>query len=222
MTMMKTLAFAGAMAVMAGTSFGATVDTTRNTGADSGNSSVSYQINGGTEQSSIATRFAMTGSSNNTTVSGLTGSFIAFCVDLGTYIQSPATYTVDNTMFDSTKVGKIQNLFDSSYSHSLTAFQNSAFQAALWTLVVDNLTLAGTSALNTAAQGYLTAAAGWSGTQKWDLTFLNGHGNKPNPSQNLVAATDHVAPVPLPAAGLLLLGGLGGLGIVARRRNKTA
>jgi len=42
-----------------------------------------------------------------------------------------------------------------------------------------------------------------------------------NVSSEPVATTDRISPVPLPATGLLLLGGLGGLATMRRRRRKS-
>ena len=49
------------------------------------------------------------------------------------------------------------------------------------------------------------------------LTFATGDGG--NVRFDDIVANPSVAPVPLPAAGMLLLGGLGALGMMRRRRN---
>ena len=53
-------------------------------------------------------------------------------------------------------------------------------------------------------------------TQSYKLTFLESNDQRGNSqySQNLVTAS----PVPLPAAGFLLIGALGGLAAVGRRK----
>ena len=50
--------------------------------------------------------------------------------------------------------------------------------------------------------------------RQFDLTFLEGELNGDVHSQNLVTAS----PVPLPATALLLVGALGGLGALRRKR----
>ncbi len=219
MKILKTLALAGTMAMMAGTSFAATVKAEHK--GTSGRTDITYTYNGTTTKNASAGQFAMKGS--NTTIGNLTGDFVAFCVDLAQTIKSPTTYTIKNDLFNTTIAGKIQNLFDSSYKTDLTQNQNAAFQIALWeTIYGKNFS---SSSLSSTVNGFLNAANNWdNNTPKiWDLTFLYGHGTNPK-SQNLVAVdkAPQPAPVPLPAAGFLLLGGLGGLGIVARRRTNAA
>lgn len=216
MTMMKTLAFAGAMAVMAGTGYAATVSATHKStsGITSG---LSIRGTGVPLKSVHAGELSMLG-----TAGAITGNFAAFCVDLATNLASGSqTYHVNNNLFGSAVVSKVQTLFDANYSATLSALDNAAFQIALWSTLDSGFTYdyTGGSAniLNNKVSQFKNAT--YSGPSLWDLTFLVG-----NPqTQNLVAVQEaDVAPVPLPAAGLLLLGGLGGLGIVARRRNKTA
>ena len=69
------------------------------------------------------------------------------------------------------------------------------------------------------ANEYLVAASEYDGKRAYRLSFLESSSDSANKSahQNLVT----VSPVPLPAAGLLLLAAFGGLGVAARRR-KTA
>jgi hypothetical protein len=131
----------------------------------------------------------------------------------------------------------IQKLFDAVYgdpnragppAFSLTVGNQSAgFQVALWELVYENGSVldaanggfkTSNSNVNNIAQGYLNFAlglnsvTGYAGPKLYNLTFLQSDGDPGR--QNLVSATV----VPLPAAGFLLIGGLGALAMVRRRR----
>lgn len=61
---------------------------------------------------------------------------------------------------------------------------------------------------------------------EWESPFLNPpfsfNGGNPKSVSHISVYTSGVAAVPLPAAGWLLLAGLGGLGLVARRRRAQA
>ena len=133
-------------------------------------------------------------------------------------------------------IDRIQRIFDSSYDAAFDSLTNSAgFQLALWNAVYDVDWSVGDNssganggtfyqtdtddeAVRTAANGFLSDAFAYNGGQKYSLTFLQSTGSTQSPgrSQNLVTAS----PVPLPAAGLMLLAGIGGL-FVGRRRKKA-
>ena len=141
--------------------------------------------------------------------------------------------------FNSTQRERIQALFDANYATASTDWSSnaSAFQLALWESgfesdsnalslgagVFQGADLSGSS-ISTKATGYLTAAFNYltnNGAQKYALTYLEsapGNGQNTNRSQNLVTATV----VPLPAAGMLLIGALGALGLSSRRKKAAA
>jgi len=174
-------------------------------------------------------------------------SLVVFCLDILGKIYSNKTYNYAETAtpfgnsVDLTAnggIGRIQKIFDSGYDTALTNNVTSAgFQVALWNAVYDNdwsvsngdgsfFETSSNGGVRATANAYLSAAQNYAGVQKWDLTYLEGYNNT-NPdgsrAQNLVTATAYLQPlasVPLPAGGLMLIGALGSL--VAMRRRKTA
>ena len=166
---------------------------------------------------------------------GTLGSFIAFCLDLAATVDLPGgpyNYAVTNTPFSNSSmatgaVNRIQAIFDSSYSTAVataSAVTSAGFQVALWNAVYDNdwtvasgsFKASNNTSVTAQANAYLLAASTYGGAQNWDLTYLESTDTNPR-HQNLVTAS----PVPLPAAGLMLLGALGGL-VGLRRRRKAA
>ena len=168
------------------------------------------------------------------------GNFIAWCLDIGTYLRVPSNYRITDTPFADTsgamsaaQTGGVQRLFDTGFA-GLDLGSNvdsAAFQLALWTAFYDpgSTSLAAGAFTATAANATGTAAIARAEellataadplaviTQRWTLTFLESADtlNGKHKSQNLVTAS----PIPLPAGILLLLGGLGAFGLVARRR----
>lgn len=173
---------------------------------------------------------------------GPLGDFVAWCLDVAANLDLPNPYEDTNTPFVlsggdiSSKVSVIENLFETGYSTlDLTSdVESGGFQLALWELLYETT---GTFDLNgdpangdrgtfyqtktgsaqSDAESFansLLAGLGGPITQNYDLTFLqsipDAHGVR---SQNLVTVTA----VPLPAAGILLLAGLAGFGLIRRR-----
>ncbi|HMO70052.1 MAG TPA: hypothetical protein PKC84_00125 [Paracoccaceae bacterium] len=170
------------------------------------------------------------------TAEGL-GDFVAFCLDINTWLSLPSYYAVTETPFSggpalltTTQRNNIQALFNTGYA-GLNLGSNTdsaAFQIALWEVLYDssgslnlgagNFIVSSTTAVINRAAGLLAGLAG-PATGVYELTWLQSldgpDANSYRDSQNLVTAT----PIPLPAGGLLLVSALG---LMFLRRRRTA
>ena len=169
---------------------------------------------------------------NMTDTSGLLGNFLAWCLDVGSFLSTSSTaakpYVITESPFSNSvalDVSRIQAVFDANFKtvDATNGVQAAGFQLALWNAVYEDdwdisdgaFRVSADSAIIDKAQAYLDAANSYVGGTQWRMTFLES-----NPAagetkhQNLVT----VSPVPIPAAGGMLLLALGGLGMAARRR----
>lgn len=161
-------------------------------------------------------------------------NFTAWCLDIATRLRLPSTYTTTNTPFSpnllsTTTRMNIERLFETGYRLlDLTRPANSAgFQLALWELVNEtsgsysllsgNFRARNSTAAINKANALLAAMRTGPITQDYRVTFLQSNDSRApggHYSQHLVT----VSAVPLPAAGLMLLGALAAMAGLRRRR----
>ncbi|MBB4842327.1 hypothetical protein HNP55_000822 [Paucibacter oligotrophus] len=166
-------------------------------------------------------------------------SFIAYCVELQQEFAPNflgfQTYTPGS--FSGSQAAALQGLFSTSYAGLNNAFQQAAFQTAVWEITHEStgtplsvaahqgsffftglsapLSQGGSLAQDDAAfvsqvHSYLNAAVNYQGADLYTISRLSNAN-----FQDLVVATA----VPEPTSLAMLLGGLAALGFVARRRN---
>lgn len=160
-------------------------------------------------------------------------AFTAWCLDVSTTIKLSSLYSETVTPFptdplSATQVANVKRLFNTAFAGlDLTqAVASAGFQLALWELVNETGPGFGlgsgsfTAWDNAAAVAFadqLLAGLSNPETGRYRLTFLasaDPRAKDGHYSQNLVT----VSPVPLPAAGGLLVIALGAIGALRRRR----
>lgn len=144
-------------------------------------------------------------------------SFAAFCIEpLAGNSVLASTYSVSS--FSGAGATHLAALYQTSFSSSMNATQQAAFQLAVWEFTQEASTFGtqtgtfrstGPSAVTTLADSYVAAALGYTGTSSYKITKLTSADY-----QDLVVA----APVPEPESYALFLAGLGAIGLIARRR----
>jgi len=198
--------------------------------------SIELQFAGGAPGALLSTSDTynyLTGGLNFTDRNG--ASFAAYCVELSQdhALKSNGfqSYTL-STFSDAGQARLLQGLFSSAYGSLSSGLDQAAFQTAVWEIThesksnkldvsggdffFDSLTngaLADNTAFISKANGYLAAAAEYTGS---DLYTITRWSNKDY--QDLLTVTA----VPEPSSFALMAAGLFGFGLVARRRLKQA
>ncbi|WP_274789844.1 VPLPA-CTERM sorting domain-containing protein [Roseovarius tolerans] len=233
------LASAVALSFLAAGASASTVDLTYH-GASSGNDAKGVKIKNapatsGANTPLIAGAFGF--KMRTDAVDPLT-EFLAWCLDIGSNLGTNGSfeYKVTNTPFsnsfglDPDQRGRVQSVFDANYGMLDIAdgIEAAGFQVALWDALYDDDgdASAGDFRISSGygygygadiikqANYFLRDANMYKGGKVFNLTFFESTGEGAAKKQNLVTAT----PVPLPAAGLLFLGALGGLAALRRRK----
>jgi hypothetical protein len=242
MSMLRTITAAGALAVMATGAFAGSITWD---GSQSAFTDVSISAAGAATSSPRAGALKMTDAGNSIVTQSLgSTNWLAWCLDLMTTVKANAEYHLTDTPYTGAPVttgqqNTVRALFEGNFgsvAEIATAAANptlsAAFQVALWegfydvasfNLNAGNFKLNTAGAVATAAQGYIAGAIGWINSgfnepNKFVLHFLEGSTPQGVRSQNLVTVTDAPAPIPLPAAGWLLLTAIGGLAVARRRK----
>lgn len=238
----KPLALASALALSAGAASATTVTLSNQSASPSWDAVFNdngYRtgtiVPGG---SAAAGGFDVEVTSGDLGIAHLGTEFTAWCLDIAHRLSLPSLYQVTSTPFagaplSSQQRNDILRLFNTGYDATRLGTTTSGrdysagFQLALWEIVNESSTggysLLGGTFSATGFSGAIALANSLLGnlavtpTGNWRLVFLQSQDgsdyNQTQDSQNLVT----VAPVPLPAAGAMLILALAGLGIAGQR-----
>lgn len=177
---------------------------------------VTYAMNG-QQRSAAAGVFRLKATP---TAGGAVQTFLGFCLEPLEWLRLPKVYA-DGTPLSQIAVGRLGALVDNAMKLVTNAKSAAAFQLAAWEIANEgkgNLNLVGGSFVVKSAnrstlalsQGWLDKIAGNAWKADFKVRILSAPG-----TQDLV--TD-LAPVPVPAAGLMMMGALAGIGALRSRR----
>ena len=179
----------------------------------------------GTGGSASAGAFALKGDLNGAGVE----DFIAWCADIAHNLSPLSKYDIAalpvvGQMATDLKA-LVNTVYDDVVANLGTAEFSAGFQLAVWEILNESggsydvasgsFAVTGGSAAAKAKANEFLANLDYSAPVKYNITYLQSQADPK--TQGLVT----VSPVPLPAAGLLLFGALGGLGMIARRRKSA-
>jgi hypothetical protein len=172
-------------------------------------------------------------SSTSSSVADLPTNFYAFCADYFQPVTPGQTYTFETRTFtdlpnigsNSLKAARFQELFDRFYDVAGTnSTAGGAFQVAVWELLFDGAS-SGTPSLTSGDFQASNNAGVTNLAQSWLNTIDDNGAAAPSTTKNILGLYNSnfqdqltIVPNPVPApAGLVLLG-LGGLALAARRK----
>jgi hypothetical protein len=226
MTITRTFVLSTVAALaMAGAALSATVTVSQQnqknvfadaTGKNAWYQTTSYSLNG-IGRTALAGLFRLT----ETTAGGSVTKFVGVCLEPLEWLRLPKAYD-ESTPLGASVVGQLGALLTNALSLVTDAKSAAAFQIAAWEIANEGggkLDL-GNGAFKVSAAGHGTKAL----AQTWLDLIAKGTWKKNNQVMILQAPgtqdllTDLPAEVPVPAAGVLLVGALGGLAAVRRRR----
>lgn len=150
--------------------------------------------------------------------------FLAFCLSPGVLLNLGVDYAAGIDLSDTTlgALGALRNNAFSLVTNSITA---GAFQIAVWEIVMESAGYDLTSGLlrisssRADSQNAIALATDWLGNIQSGSWAASTGGMRFHKAQGSSQDLLEIAPVPLPASGLLLLGGLAGaLGWSRRKR----
>ena len=179
----------------------------------------------GTSGSASAGAFALKGDLNGAGVE----DFIAWCVDIAHNLSPLSKYDIAALPVVGQMATDLKALVNTFYDEVVTKLTtaefSAGFQLAVWEILNEtgstydvtggSFAVTGGNTNAKAKANHFLANLDYSAPVKYNITYLQSQANPQ--TQGLVT----ISPVPLPAAGLLLFGALGGLGVVARRRKSA-
>lgn len=210
---------------MAGAALSATVTVSQqnktNTFADASGKNAWYQSTSYTLNGVARTAWAGLFRLTETTAGGKVTNFVAVCLEPLETLRLPKLYD-ESTPLSASVVGQLGALLSNALSLVKDAQSAAAFQLAAWEIANEN---GGNLSLKSGAFQLKASAKGTDAlAQAWLDMIAKGTWKKNNQVMILQAPgtqdllTDLPAEVPVPAAGVLLVGALGGLAAVRRRR----